>query len=558
MGIVFKKTDWYEIHMESKNKYLKYVLLIFNISMIFWLSGCQTLPSLKDRPVETHISANNPSKLSYINAPLLAQHPNLSGIYPLDDGGEALVARRALIHAAENSLDVQYYIWNNDTSGQLLFRELVKAAHRGVRVRLLLDDNNTKGMDPILQALDNEPNIEIRLFNPFTNRHFRYLGYITDFSRLNRRMHNKSITADNQVTILGGRNVGDEYFDIGKGVLFVDLDVLAIGPIVNQVSNNFDLYWNSNSAYPLNKIIHRRRNKLNADMPIFKHKTYNSLRAERYDNFYSRNNFESKLTDGSLDYQWVNLTLVSDDPVKALPANNKPKYNTDTALQVEPDNKQKTVLKYKKASLTLNQLAASVIEPKKDLLIITPYFVPTKIGLKYLLNLRRQGVHIRILTNSLSATDVPIVHSGYVNYRTPLLKSGVEIFELKNQGYVRSTKDHRLSGGSLSSLHAKTFTIDSNQLYIGSLNFDPRSSQLNTEMGVVIKSPEMAQYMNKAINDALPYVSYQVRLTDDGKLEWLKTINQNQTTIYHHEPDTTKWQRLWVKILSIFPIEGLL
>ena len=553
-----QKTDWYEIYMKSKKFFLKYVLLILNISIIVWLSGCQTLPSLKNRTVETHISANNPSKLSYINAPLIAQHPNLSGIYPLDDGGEALVARRALIHAAENSLDVQYYIWHNDTSGQLLFHELVKAAHRGVHVRLLLDDNNTRGMDPILHVIDKEPNIEIRLFNPFADRHLRFLGYLTDFSRLNRRMHNKSITADNQVTILGGRNVGDEYFDIGKGVLFVDLDVLAIGPIVNQVSNNFDLYWNSNSAYPLNKIIHRRRNKLNADMPIFKHKTYNSLRAERYDNFYSRNNFESKLTDGSLDYQWVNLTLVSDDPVKALPANNKPKYNTDTALQVEPDNKPKTVLKYKKASLTLNQLAASVIEPKKDLLIITPYFVPTKIGLEYLLNLRRQGVHIRILTNSLSATDVPIVHSGYVNYRTPLLKSGVEIFELKNQGYVRSTKDHRLSGGSLSSLHAKTFTIDSNQLYIGSLNFDPRSSQLNTEMGVVIKSPEMAQYMNKAINDALPYVSYQVRLTDDGKLEWLKTINQNQTTIYHHEPDTTKWQRLWVKILSIFPIEGLL
>ena len=544
--------------MKNKKVFFKYVLLILNISMIVWLCGCQTLPSLKNLPIETHILANNSSKLGYINAPLLAQHPNLSGIYPLDDGGEALVARRALIHAAENSLDVQYYIWNNDTSGQLLFHELVKAADRGVRVRLLLDDNNTKGMDPILQALDNEPNIEIRLFNPFINRHFRYLGYLTDFSRLNRRMHNKSITADNQVTILGGRNVGDEYFDIGKGVLFVDLDVLAIGPIVNQVSNNFDLYWNSNSAYPLNKIIQRRRNKLKADMPIYKHKTYDSLRAERYDNFYSRNNFESKLTDGSLDYQWVNLTLVSDDPVKALPANNKLKYNTDTALQVKPDNKPKTVIKYKKASLTLNQLAASVIEPKKDLLIITPYFVPTKIGLEYLLNLRQQGVHIRILTNSLSATDVPIVHSGYVKYRTPLLKSGVEIFELKNQGYVRSAKDHRLSGGSLSSLHAKTFTIDSEQLYIGSLNFDPRSSRLNTEMGVVIKSPEMAQYMNKAVNDALPYASYQVRLTDDGKLEWLKTNNQNQTTIYHHEPDTTKWQRLWVKILSIFPLEGML
>ncbi|MCO6503909.1 MAG: phospholipase D family protein [Snodgrassella sp.] len=545
--------------MNNNKTNLRHIAISFNIGIILLLTACQTLPSLANRSIETHITANNPSTLSYVNAPLIAQHPNLSGIYPLDDGSEALVARRALIHAAEHSLDVQYYIWHNDTSGQLLFHELVKAAHRGVHVRLLLDDNNTKGMDPILHALNKEPNIEIRLFNPFADRYLRFLGYLTDFSRLNRRMHNKSITADNQVTILGGRNIGDEYFDIGKKMLFVDLDVMAIGPIVNQVSNNFDLYWNSASSYSLSSIIHRRRNKLHADMPIFKRKTYNFLRASHYDQAYLKDNFERRLTSGTLDYQWVHLTLVSDDPAKALPNNTTIKHKKqENSVLLAPDALPKTTIKFENASMTLNQLAAAVVEPQKKLMIITPYFVPTKTGLDYLLKLRREGVHIIILTNSLSATDVPIVHSGYINYRIPLLQNGIEIYELKKQGVLKSKKEHSFSGGSQSSLHAKTFTIDGNQLYIGSLNFDPRSSRLNTEMGVVIKSPEMAQYMDKAIKDALPFVSYQVKLTKDGKLEWVKSDEHNQIKIYHQEPDTSKWQRIWVKILSILPIEGLL
>lgn len=532
---------------------------LFAIGIFSLLAACQTLPSLDNRTIDVHFAANNPSTLSYANAPLIAQHPNLSGIYPLDDGREALVARRALIRAAEHSLDLQYYIWHNDTSGQLLFHELVNAARRGVRVRLLLDDNNTKGMDPVLHVLNKEPNIEIRIFNPFADRHVRFLGYLTDFARLNRRMHNKSITADNQVTILGGRNIGDEYFDIGKGMLFVDLDVMAIGPIVNQVSDNFDLYWNSPSSYPLGSIIHRKRNKLHADMPVFKRKTYNYLRAESYDQAYIKDNFESRLTNGTLDYQWVHLTLVSDDPAKALPnPQNRKQKNPDTNLMLAANTPKKPIIKYKNTSLTLNQLAASVVEPKKDLLVITPYFVPTKTGLDYLIKLRREGVNIKILTNSLSATDVPIVHSGYINYRVPLLQNGVELYELKKQGVLKNKKEHSFSGGSQSSLHAKTFTIDGNQLYIGSLNFDPRSSRLNTEMGVVIQSTEMAQYMDKAINDALPYVSYQVKIAEDGKLEWIKTDENNQTKVYRKEPDTTRWQRIWVKILSILPIEGML
>lgn len=534
----------------------------FKLCTLFILTACQTLPSLQGRTTETHVAADIPSSLAYANASLVSQHPGFSGIYPLDDGHEAFAARVALIRAAEKSLDVQYYIWRNDTSGQLLFHELVLAAQRGVHVRLLLDDNNTVGLDKVLTALNHEPNIEIRLFNPFIHRHWRALSYITDFARLNRRMHNKSITADNQATILGGRNIGDEYFDMGKGTLFVDLDILAIGPIVNQVSNNFDRYWNSASAYDFSSIVHRR-NKLQPSMTVFKRRSFNRLRADSYDNAYNRDNFVNRLLDGSLDYQWAHLILVSDNPEKALPKSKQEtaKQNIETGIVIAPDTKDTNyqhIIKYEKASLTLNALAASVVEPQKDLLVITPYFVPTQTGLEYLQKLREEGVKIRILTNSLAATDVPVVHSGYSRYRIPLLKEGVEIYELKNQGFIKGHRDRAFTGNSESSLHAKTFTIDGQQLYIGSLNFDPRSARLNTEMGVVIQSPEMAQYMNQAINEALPDVTYQVKLSPEGKLEWLKNNDKNQIRVYHHDPDTSVWKRAWVKILSWLPLESLL
>ncbi|WP_231867752.1 phospholipase D-like domain-containing protein, partial [Snodgrassella sp. CFCC 13594] len=265
------------------------------------------------------MSAQLPSTLATAHDALVAAHAPLSGIYPLDDGQEAFIARMALARAAQRSLDVQYYIWRNDTSGQLLLHELIRAAHRGVRVRLLLDDNNTAGMDKVLLSLSREPNIQIRLFNPFVNRHWRALGYLTDFARLNRRMHNKSMTADNQATIVGGRNVGDEYFDIGSGTLFVDLDVLAVGPVVEQVSADFDRYWNSHSAYPFRSIVspHQPATVVTNDM-AYDRKKFSQLRAIAYQNAYAQDDFMTQLTSGSLAYEWASVQLVSDDPAKAL------------------------------------------------------------------------------------------------------------------------------------------------------------------------------------------------------------------------------------------------
>ena len=218
------------------------------------IAGCAELPSLSGRTQSSAITDTADTRLGKAIEPRVAAHPATSGIYPLLDGGDAFAARILLAQAAERSLDVQYYIWRNDRTGALLFEALRAAAERGVRVRLLLDDNNTAELDVVLAALDAHPNIEVRLFNPFASRSRRLLGHLTDFSRLNRRMHNKSFTADSQATIVGGRNVGDEYFDATDGVLFADLDVLAVGPVVRDVAADFDRYWAAESSYPAGRL----------------------------------------------------------------------------------------------------------------------------------------------------------------------------------------------------------------------------------------------------------------------------------------------------------------
>lgn len=515
-------------------------------SLLIGLCACQNLPSLNNRSTDFHISATQSSTLTYANAPLVAEHPNLSGIYPLDDGQEALSARLALMRLAEHSIDVQYYIWRNDTAGRLLFRELVNAARRGVHIRLLLDDNNTAGQDQLLQALSQEPNIQIRLFNPFMNRHWRSLGYISDFKRLNRRMHNKSMTVDNQVSIVGGRNIGDEYFDMGKGLLFVDLDVLTIGPVVEKISTDFDRYWNSDSAYPFDLIVDKRISDQNVMNYLMDQSDDDNQHQIAQD---EQSTFLSELAQGTLKYSWAKTKLISDNPAKALPDKTKSKYSQPVNIKNKESNSQ----------AALNNLLEVIPTPKNNMLLITPYLVPTKVGVNYLGMLRQlHGVRIRILTNSLAATDVPIVHSGYARYRKTLLQSGIELYELKKTNDMTTRLDMGFTGNSASSLHAKTFTIDNNQLFVGSLNLDPRSAKLNTEMGILIQSPELVQHMNQALDQTLPYVTYQALLTPAKKIQWQTFDAENHKNILYHEPDASLWRRGWVKIWSWLPIENLL
>lgn len=492
------------------------------------LHAVNRLPSIAGRPESTALLATEDTKIGRHVAPLLAAHPGLSGIHALSDAQDAFAARMLLAEDAERSLDIQYYIWRRDISGSLLFDALARAADRGVRVRLLLDDHSTAGLDGILADLDAHPAIEVRLFNPAGHRRPRWLAYLADFPRMNRRMHNKSFTADNQVTIIGGRNVGDEYFDIAPDVAFVDLDVMAIGPVVQEVSDDFDRYWASESSFPVEALLPpgdvTRLASIGA--PVRRE----ALTAE-YAQALRDSAFVRGILAGTREPEWAPARMVSDDPAKVL-GGSEPETNL------------------------FPKLKAILGAPTAELQLVSPYFVPTAAGVEWFAATAREGVKIEVLTNSLEATDVPAVHAGYAKRRKALLESGVHLYEVRRKrGESRPRK--RLSGSSDSSLHAKTFAVDGLRVFVGSFNFDPRSAHLNTELGFVIDSPTMAREIGAAFDQEVPADSYEVRLSQSGDLYWLERRGNDifQSDV---EPGTGFWQRTGVWFLSILPIERFL
>lgn len=485
----------------------------------------KALPDNSGRTVSQALPVNPDGLLASHFLPQIQENPDLSGIYPLRDGRDAFLARLSLAETAEHSLDVQYYIWHDDISGRLLTQALYKAAERGVRVRLLLDDTNTGGMDGLLAALNAHPNIEVRLFNPFMQRGFRPVGYLSDFFRLNRRMHNKSFTADGVVTIIGGRNVGDEYFGAGTGVMFADLDVAAVGIAAQDVEKDFDRYWASESVYPAENII--------TEAPIsFDTAPASDEGTQGYLKALSQSAFASQIKDGSLPLEWVKTTLISDDPAKGL----------GKALP------QNTVLAH---------ISPVMAAAKKELLIVSPYFVPTQKGTDLLGNIAQSGKNVTVLTNSLSATDVAAVHAGYAKYRKDLLTAGVNLFELKPDATVTAENHGGITGSSGASLHAKTFAVDGEKLFVGSFNMDPRSADLNTEMGFIMESPTLAGQLADGLKQHQADHTYTVALTPKGDLQW-QTMENGHSSAFDSEPKSSVFKRFAVWFCGLLPIEWML
>ena len=516
----------------SPSRSVTRILLPLLLSAV--LAGCAALPSLEGRVASSVITDTDDTRLGMAIAPLAAQHPGVSGIYPLADGRDAFAARALLAAVAERSLDVQYYIWHKDITGTLLFDALRQAAERGVRVRLLLDDNNTSGMDQILTMLGKQKNIDIRLFNPFVPRSPRALAFVTDFSRVNRRMHNKSFTADNQATIVGGRNVGDEYFGAAGDVLFADLDVLAVGPVVDEVSHEFDRYWNSASAYPAQLLLTRPVEGDAATIAAEADRIDDTRAAGEYVQALRTSPFVRQLMERQLPFEWAKTRMISDDPAKVL---DQARPGTGVAENLE------------------NLLGV----PHKELDLISPYFVPGKAGTQAFADLAHKGVGVRILTNALEATDVAAVHAGYAKWRKPLLEAGVLLYESRRSWEAGDAREQPgRFGSSASSLHAKTFAVDDQRIFVGSFNFDPRSIELNTEMGLVIDSPALASQLGQAMRTTIPQRAYQVLLNPDGSLYWIARNANGTTTRYDTEPGASVWKRLGVAILSVLPIDWLL
>lgn len=507
------------------------------LSLVLLLAACATLPATVQRPHSSAFTGTDDTFLGKALAPELTAHPGLTGILPLIDAGEAFAARMALAQAAERSLDMQYYIWRGDTTGQLLLEAAWAAAERGVRVRLLLDDNNTGGLDGTLAVLDAHPKLEVRLFNPFANRSLRAGDFALDFSRVNRRMHNKSFTADNQVAIVGGRNVGDEYYGADQLLGFQDLDVVTVGPVVREVSRQFDLYWNSEAAYPATALL----GKPPPDGAVRLLAQWSGLRQQPETQDYleavRQTPLMREVAARRLPFEWADAHVVSDLPTKVH----------------APDGHEQ--------QLMFPLLKQAMGEPRRELDLVSPYFVPGAEGAQELAALARRGVVVRVLTNSLAATDVAAVHAGYARYRKELLAAGVILYELKPGATPpprpEEEKRRNPGGSSAASLHAKTFAVDRSRIFVGSLNLDPRSVHLNTEMGVVIDSPTLARRLGAEIDQAVPTQAYEVRLPQGGSMEWIDRGPDGETR-YRSEPDTGRLRRLWVDFLSLLPIEWLL
>lgn len=474
-------------------------------------------------PMSLPASVNYRTQLGQNIEPLVVNNLGRTGVLPLVKGQEAFLARLALVEAAESTIDVQYYIWHQDITGTLLFQRLLAAAERGVKVRLLLDDNNTTGKDAVLSALDAHPNIEVRLFNPFMQRQWRALGFLTDFFRVNRRMHNKSLTVDGVISVVGGRNIGDEYFDAGSGVAFADLDVAVVGNVVPTISTDFNRYWRSRSAYPLSLIV----------PPAAVAKTppleQNDATAKAYLAALAASPFTERFITAQVNWQWVNAYLLSDDPSKGL---GRAPAETSVMASISP------------------MMEAT----QQQLTIVSPYFVPTQQGKKLLQRVASKGANVAVLTNSFMATDVAPVHAGYIKYRKPLLREGVALYELKPSATVSEQRESVLKSSG-ASLHAKTFTIDNHWMFVGSFNMDPRSARLNTEMGLLFESEALATMVN---NSLLTVERHAYALTLQGKsLRWC-TQENGERHCYDAEPGSKWWQSMGVRILAWLPIEWLL
>jgi cardiolipin synthase C len=498
-------------------------------------TGCATLPPLEGRTATTALADTAGTRLGRAVAADVAANPGKTGIHALPEGHAAFAARVVLAAAAEKSIDAQYYIWHGDQVGYLLFEALWQAAERGVRVRLLLDDLNTAGLDPTIAALDAHPNIEVRLYNPLVQRGARMLNFVTDFARVNRRMHNKSFTVDNQVSVVGGRNIGNEYFGAGGGVVYADLDVIAVGAAVREVSKEFDLYWNSPSAYPAPSFVGTAGADGAADLKARFASTRADPESVAFLEAVRTTPLARDLLGGQLALEWTLAQAVYDDPAKTL----------DTTARTDV--------------LLFPELVRTIGRPEKGFDLVSPYFVPGEEGTAALVALAGQGVKVRILTNSLASSHANVVHSGYAKRREDLLRAGVRLYEIKTTA-ARDAREEKVKFGSSSSaaLHAKTFAVDRSRVFVGSFNFDPRSARLNTEMGLVIDSPTLARQLAERFDTAVPLVAYEVRFGPDGlSLEWIERSTTGEAR-YDTEPGTTWFQRWSVDMLSVLPVDWML
>lgn len=464
-------------------------------------------------------------------SPLLAAHPGKTGTVLLTDGVDAFAARAVSARKAGRSLDLQYFIWHNDLSGRMLASEVHAAAERGVRVRILLDDMNAAGLDPHLLAMDAHPGIELRVYNPFRNRAGtgRAFELLRRLFSMNHRMHNKAWIADGRIAVIGGRNIGERYFGAASEVNFRDLDLLLLGPAAQQASTLFDRYWNSAAAVPIATLGARAPEALR-NLVDDVHRDARSERARRYLDRVADSQLVRDYYQHALSPHWsMGIEVFADPPIK---------WKSDDREQ-----------------WLLGRLVPMISASRSKVMVISPYFVPGNDGADMLAALTRRGVSVGVVTNSLAATDVYPVHSGYAGYRERLLQQGVDLYELRAQVHAKETPRVVRQGVSL---HTKALVLDDARGFVGSFNVDPRSKNLNTEMGVLFDDPVIAaQVRDEYLRLTSPPMSYWVYRNRQGQLRWLDRTQPVPVEI-ENEPDADWWMRAVAWASGWLPIESQL
>ncbi len=513
------------------------------------VAGCASLPPGADYPKPASNALAHPEQTSLgrrLAAPSAA-HPGLSGFHLLPVGIDSFLLRMEMEQQAERTLDVQYFVIENDDTGQLLHEALLQAADRGVRVRLLLDDEGSHGRTAKLKPLAAHPNVELRVFNPSAYRGpvqaLHDVELLASASRLNYRMHNKLFVVDNEIGIIGGRNIGNAYFQEGRDLEFGDYDVIAAGGIVKDMSASFDAYWNSPLVIPIEALFGSKPSVQDLD-------DYRAALAAHHAGM-SGKNYMGRLSGG--------------EPLRDLVAGNAPWIWARAEVIYDSPDKSKVEDGDEPGRRLRHRLAKAVEASRSELLIVSPYVVPGDAGVKFLAKLRERGLQVRILTNSLASTDMPVVHSAYQGYRVPLLEMGIQLYEVRpvlGRPVVRGDALKSPSAGQYA-LHAKVFVFDRQRVFVGSMNLDRRSLHLNTEIGVIIDSPELArQIATRFAAISQPANSYALALdgttaTGGPALAW-HTLEDGKPVEYHQEPAASIWRRVKVDMLSMLPLDELL
>jgi putative cardiolipin synthase len=494
-------------------------------------TGCAAQYAKYPRSPSTAFQEYQATTLGRLFESAAAEHPGESGVLYMRYGSKALVARLALADLAERSLDLQYYEWDADTTGHLFADRVIQAADRGVRVRVLLDDNSIVNRDTAIAQLSAHPNIEIRAFNPFRARGNRWEDFLTDPSRVNRRSHNKLMIADNAIAIVGGRNIADIYFGVHGEATYRDLDTVAVGPVVRDASVVYDDFWNSASSIPYAAFVDTPPTPADAAAAIAEMRAKMVSERLPYPIDEEVDALTAEMQDVRDSLIWAPVRVLYDPPEKV---EGNASHNIFSVLDSLVSNAQKEVL------------------------IENAYFVPRDHGVELVAALHARGVKVRVLTNSLASNDVLAVHSGYQKYRDDLLENGVEIYELRPDSTMQQLRwSGLISLKSAAGLHVKAMVVDRRYVVVGSYNLDPRSADINTELALLVDSPAFAELVAEFFDDGIkPENSYRVTL-EGGQLRWT-TSDGGTVRVYTEEPETTWWMRFKADALGLLPIHSML